>query len=375
MLKVYLAHLEDFRGYSRTKIFKDVLEQSELKQYIEKNDMVAIKMHFGEKGNLAYVHPQYIKVLVEFISDLGGKPFLTDTNTLNGTWRLNSVDHIRTAVRNGFDMSVVDAPIIIADGIKGNSCKWIKSGGQNYAIGMELARADKIVYVSNFKGHQIGGFGGALKNLGVGSAAKIGKMDIHYKFDPIIDKQKCIGCRACHKICKYGAISDVSGQIDTQKCTRCCMCIEVCESEAITLYHQCDWQDVQIRYIQYAKAIKAIKNEGIYFLNVMENITHTCGCWGFSDSYMVADIGFAASKDPVALDTCCYDLVNDSMFVSSTSLLDCVPGEDKFKKIYPDVDATFQLHYAQQLGIGSLQYVVERVKGYKMPINKILEAK
>lgn len=378
--KVLYADLNDFFGISRIKIFEELLENSNIDSFIKENDIVAIKMHFGEKGNLAFVNPQYIKKLVEYIKKLGGKPFLTDTNTLNGSFRLNALDHIKTARENGFIDEIIGAPIIIADGIKGNSCVWIKADHKNikeFSIGKEIINADKIIYVSHFKGHQIGGFGGALKNLGVGSASKVGKMDIHHKFNPYIDQQKCDDCNKCLKSCYANAIIVEHNKkvILGDKCIQCCDCIQVCENEAISLYDNCEWNEVQERYIEYGATTLKAKNNEIYFINIMENITQTCGCWGFSDTYMVADIGFAVSRDPVAIDNACYNLINESQFITSNDLLGCRTTEDKFMYIYPHVDGRKQLEYAESLNMGSLDSDIEKLIGRKVSKSKILEAK
>lgn len=322
--KIFLGEFDNFKNISRLDVFRILLEKSDLARNISQGAYVAIKIHFGELGNLAFIKPQYVRVLVEFLKELGAKPFVTDTNCLNGTWRLNAIDHYNTAVKNGFSSEIIGAPIIIADGLLGNNCKWVSYKNmsiEDFAIGKALYDADFIVYLSHVKGHQIGGFAGALKNLGVGSAAKIGKMDIHYRMSPTIAPH-CSGCNACIEACNFGAITcnDSRYKINSQLCTGCCSCMEACKNNNIEIYQLCNWKEVQTRYVEYAAAMSDLKPNGLYFVNFMENISRICDCWGFSNDFFIKDIGIASGQDPVALDHLCFDEINTAGRLQCTDI-------------------------------------------------------
>lgn len=356
---VYICKYDEIKNVSRLHILHALLEKCNFKKHDLHDKYVAIKLHFGELGNLSYVNPQYIKIIVDYLKTLGAKPFLTDTNCLNGTYRLNAVDHIGTAYKNGFTNEIVDTPIIIADGLLGNSCVWIDKKYKNlsqFAIGKELISADYVIYVSHFKGHQIGGFGGALKNMGVGSAAKIGKMDIHYEFKPIIE-DTCDLCNKCVDVCKYGAISKQHGKIDinTDSCTSCCDCMEYCDKKAISLYKISSWKKIQEKYVEYAAAVHSKKKGKLLFVNVLENIASICDCWGFSNNYFVSDIGIVVSEDPVAIDKCSYDLVNECEYITDKKIINR-KEEDKFSALYPNIESCHQINYAKQIGLGNIEY-------------------
>jgi uncharacterized Fe-S center protein len=174
----------------------ELLRAAGISGRIAPGDLTAVKLHFGERGNVSFVRPVFVRKIVEEIAAAGGRPFLTDTNTLYVGGRSNSVDHLRTAIANGFAFSVVDAPLLIADGIRGESSVRIPVEGKIFsevAIGADIINADAIVAVTHFKGHELTGFGGTIKNIGMGCAARSGKLAQHSTVSPRVDPANCTG--------------------------------------------------------------------------------------------------------------------------------------------------------------------------------------
>lgn len=342
-----------------------------LERGIKPRDLVAIKLHFGEKGNTAFIRPIYVRRIVEAVTALKAHPFLTDTNTLYVGTRCNSAQHQITAVENGFAYSVVGAPLIIADGLKGTAQVEIPipPDGKDLAyVATDIYEADVLISLAHFKLHELCGFGGALKNVGMGCASRRGKMAQHSGISPKVVAKKCIGCGDCTQHCAQLAISLTSqndhkekAYINSDKCIGCAECILVCPQNAI----QIQWGAVTIpqfmkKMVDYTAA--ALKNKGgkAFFFNFLTQISPACDCYGHADAPLVRDIGILASTDIVAVDQASIDLVNQEPGLPGTSLTTAMaPGEDKVKGIYPSIDWTIQLDYAQQIGLGSRDYRLE----------------
>ena len=202
---------------------------------------VAIKMHFGEPGNLEFLRPNWAKCVADKVKELGGKPFLTDCNTRYVGGRKNALDHMLTAEQNGFNYVSTGCQIIIGDGLKGSDDIEIPVEGGKYIetakIGRAIMDADIFISLSHFKGHEGTGFGGALKNIGMGCGSRRGKMEMHVSGKPNVDKDECIGCGMCTKICAHGAhlLKDKKCTIDHEKCVGCGACTKVCPNGVIKL--------------------------------------------------------------------------------------------------------------------------------------------
>ncbi|MCK5552176.1 MAG: DUF362 domain-containing protein, partial [Deltaproteobacteria bacterium] len=211
----------------------ELLEGVEIGNKIKANDLVAIKLHFGERGNTAFVRPIFIRRIVNTVKTIGGKPFLTDTNTLYPGTRAESISHITTAIENGFDYSTVAAPIIIADGIRGSASVKVRIDKPIYpevSIAREIFTADCIIGVVHFTGHELSGVGGALKNLAMGCSSREGKLKQHSSVAPRVKTARCTGCGTCIGWCPHGAISILNdkARIDPQPCIGCGECLSVC---------------------------------------------------------------------------------------------------------------------------------------------------
>ena len=207
---VYFASIRA-RSPEENKLNKirKLFDAAGLRNVIKEGDLTAVKTHFGESGNDSFINPVLVRPVVECIKALGAKPFLTDTNTLYGGGRANSVDHLVTANRHGFGYSVTDAPLIIADGLQGKNYREIEIGQKhfkNMKIAGEIAASQSMIVLSHFKGHLPAGFGGAIKNLGMGCAPAAGKAEQH-STRPIFNVELCNGCKSCAENCPCEAIS------------------------------------------------------------------------------------------------------------------------------------------------------------------------
>ncbi len=346
-----------------------LIKTAGLNDILDKNDLTAVKLHFGERGNTAFIRPPYIRRIVETIRKTGAAPFLTDANTLYAGTRSDTLSHIKTAIENGFSYSTMDgAPIVIADGLRGGAETAIEVNGRHckYAyIGSEIVAADAIVSAAHFKGHELSGFGGTLKNLGMGCASRKGKLDQHSSVSPKIKKKTCIGCGECAEHCPAGAISleAKKAEINPEKCIGCGECIIRCPTGSVNIRWNQTIPVFLEKMMEYTAAVLKNKKDKCFFINFINDISPACDCLPYNDLPIVRDIGIAASTDPVALDQASADLVNAEASLPGTCLKkNKLAGEDKFKGLYPDVDWALQLAYAEEIGLGTRQYSLERLK-------------
>ncbi|OGP55912.1 MAG: 4Fe-4S ferredoxin [Deltaproteobacteria bacterium RBG_13_52_11] len=359
---VYFADL-------RTKVRRNLLDKVgellgkvELPKRVKDKGAVAIKLHFGEQGNTAYVRPVFLRRIVDRVRGLGGRPFLTDTNTLYGGTRSNAVSHLITAEENGFAFSVVGAPIIIADGLMGNALVRVPIEGKIYhevSIAHAIYYADSLIVVTHFKGHEISGFGGAIKNIGMGCASREGKLSQHSTLGPKVKRKDCVGCKTCVEWCSYGAIEmrDEAAFINPDKCVECGECIAICPQGVI----QIQWNEAspafQRKMVEYALGALKNKGERAAYVSFVTQVSPYCDCYGYSDAPIVGDVGILASDDPVAIDQASIDLVNAQPGSAvSPYTKDLPPGTDKFRAVHREVDWGIQLAYGEEMGLGKRGY-------------------
>jgi uncharacterized Fe-S center protein len=333
-----------------------------------KDKYVALKIHLGEPGNMAFIRPPFVRVVSEFVRRQGGKPFLTDSNTLYSGRRHNAYDHLRAGYENGFSRDATGCDLIIADGLKGNDFIDLPvKGGKHCSsarIGAAVAEADAIISLNHFKGHELTGFGGALKNLGMGAASRSGKKFLHEVSHPVIVRDSCTGCASCAKNCNEQAITiDAEGKavIDHDLCVGCCQCVAVCQFGAARAMEGKASEICSERIAEYTQAILAGKPS--FHVNFVMNVSPNCDCWSNNDAPVVADIGIFASADPVALDQACVDAVNAAPAVAGTALTDkryAGTGE-KFGHIHPDADWIAGLDHAEAIGLGRRGYALVKV--------------
>jgi uncharacterized Fe-S center protein len=360
--KVYFVNLRaSAKDNLMTKLGR-LMEAGKLENSIRPGKLVAIKLHFGEKGNAAFIRPIFIRQIVDKLEKLGAHPFLTDTNTLYAGTRGNSVSHLTTAIENGFAYSVVNAPLIIADGMRGASASKLKINGEVLSeayIGKEIVESDFLIGVAHFKGHELSGFGGTLKNIGMGCASRKGKLIQHSGLSPKVKKKRCIGCGDCLAHCKHKAIliSEEKASISPEKCVGCGECILICPNGAIDVQWNSDIPAFLKKMVEYAAAVIEGKRGKTLFLNFLTDISPACDCYAHNDLPIVGDIGILLSDDPVAIDQASVDLVNLQPAREDSCLKNFkAPGQDKFKGLYPKVNWQFQLEYAEQIGLGSQKY-------------------
>ncbi|OGD13843.1 4Fe-4S ferredoxin [Candidatus Atribacteria bacterium RBG_19FT_COMBO_35_14] len=360
--KVYFTDLRAKPGKNLLDKLKKLVLEAGIKEIGFKDKFTALKIHFGEPGNLSYIRPNYAACIVKLIKDFGGRPFLTDANTLYYGKRANAVDHLNTAMVNGFNRIGVGCDVIIADGLKGTEYREISIDQKHFQapkIAAAIADADIIISLTHFKGHEMTGFGGALKNLGMGSGSRAGKMEMHSNSKPKINLKNCIGCGQCIKSCSQEAIhfnENKKAEIDYHKCIGCGQCVAVCQYSAAVKGTDESEGNVQEKIAEYTYAV--LKNKPHFHISFIMNVSPYCDCWGYNDMAIVPDIGMAASFDPVALDRACVDLVNKAPMVKGSVLEEkhFHSGEDKFTHVHIDTDWKIGLNYAEKIGLGTQNY-------------------
>lgn len=367
--KVYLAPVKlNSESMSLLEKTEELFERAEFSKIVKKDKLVALKVHFGEVGGTAYLRAQFVRQIVEKVKSYQGKPFLTDANTLYLKGRANAVDHLNTAIYNGFSYSVVNAPLIIADGLTGKDYLEVAINKKHFKkvkISSGIYFADALISLSHFKGHVGVGFGGTLKNVGMGLASRAGKQMIHSQVKPEVNKDKCIGCGECAKWCPTKAIR-IKGKkavIGKNKCMGCGECTVTCENKAIAIRWDDNATFVQERMVEFCYAILKDKKERAGFMNFILDVTPECDCFPLSGLPIIPDVGILASLDPVALDQASLDLANQQLGDKKSALRkNYSPGKDKFRGLYPQIDSRRQLEYAEDLGLGRRSYQILEVR-------------
>jgi len=360
--KVYFTDLRARSGKNLLDKLQELVIKAGVKKIDFQNKFVALKIHFGEPGNLAYLRPNYIACVVKLIKECGGKPFLTDANTLYHGKRANAIDHLNTAMENGFNRITVGCDVIIADGLKGTEYYPVQVHKKHFRvakIGLAIANADIIISLTHFKGHELTGFGGALKNIGMGSGSRAGKMEMHSSSKPKINLNKCTGCGQCVKNCAQEAIHfnrNKKAEIDYQKCVGCGQCVAVCQFGAAVSGPGEKNNILQEKIVEYAYA--SLKNKPHFHISFIMNVSPYCDCWDYNDMPIIPDLGILASFDPVALDRACIDLVNQAPAIQGSVLEErgFSTGKDKFSTIHRSTDWKVGLDYAEQIGLGTQKY-------------------
>lgn len=311
--KVYFTNLRTTPSSNLLDKMERLVKRAGIANIDFKNQFVAIKIHFGEPGNLAYIRPNYAARLVSLLRELGAKPFLTDCNTLYSGRRSNAVDHLQSAM-------------------------------------------------NHFKGHEQAGFGGALKNLGMGCASVGGKLELHCASQPRIDTEACKGCNICVKHCAHDAIhlnNNRKAEIDYERCVGCGQCVALCQYDGAVMGEGDTSERLNYKIDEYTKAVLADKPH--FHVSFIMNVSPECDCWNHNDAAIIPDLGIAASFDPVALDKACADMVINAPIIGGNKLAETHPhehleGEDKFHLIHPDTNWQAGLRYAEEIGLGSQAY-------------------
>lgn len=323
-----------------------------------RNRYVAIKMHFGEPGNLAYLRPNYAKTVADLVRQLGGKPFLTDCNTLYVGGRKNALDHIESAYVNGFTPYTTGCHIIIADGLKGSDDVAVPVDGEyvkNARIGRALMDADIVISLTHFKGHEATGIGGTIKNLGMGGVSRAGKKEMHADGKPAVNAEKCIGCGACRKICARDAptIENRKMHIDTNKCVGCGRCIAVCPMDAIEGVYDPNGHLLNCKMAEYAKAV--VQGRPSFHISLAMDISPNCDCHAENDVPVIPNVGMFASFDPVALDEACAEMCS-RMPRNPNAAFEDASSDDLFHAVHTVTHWQDQTEHGEKIGLGSREY-------------------
>ncbi len=341
----------------------ELLSKLGVKDRFSKGDLVALKVHWGEGGNADFLPSFYVRHVARAISRTGAKPFVTDTNTLYRGSRHNACDNVLTAAANGFALPTLGCPVVVADGLRGHDYREVPVDGRHTKsarVAGAFVDADGMVVLSHVKGHMVFGFGGALKNLGMGCSAASAKQYLHADVRPRARGDICTGCGDCIAHCRFDAIRLAERKernpvavMDQDKCTGCGECIVVCPVHAIPIDWGSDYVATQEKTAEYAAAALAGKGQKAVFLNFLTSITPDCDCCNWSDAPIVPDIGYLASDDPVAVDRASVDLVNS--FTGFPDRYQVEGNVDRFKELH-NVDYLPTLNHAAALGIGSIDY-------------------
>lgn len=330
----------------------------------------AIKIHFGEYGNLAFLRPNYAKVVADYVKELGGRPYLTDCNTLYVGSRKNALDHLETAYVNGFSPYQTGCHVIIGDGLKGTDETIVPINGEyvkEAKIGHAVMDADVFISLTHFKGHEMAGFGGTLKNIGMGCGSRAGKMEQHCEGKPSVDQSICVGCGACDRICAHGApkIADGKAKIDHEKCVGCGRCLAVCPKDAIAADFADSIAVLNYKMAEYSLAV--CKDRPCFHVSLICDVSPNCDCHAENDIPIIPNIGMLASFDPVALDQACADLCNQAAPVGDSILGENIrknggaEEHDHFHMTHPDTEWKSCIAHAVKIGLGTDQYELVKI--------------
>lgn len=371
--KVYYSDLRALPGTNLLKKLEKLVRKAGIANIDFEGKFVALKIHFGEPGNLSFLRPNYSKTIADVVKSLGGRPFLTDCNTLYVGRRKNALEHISSAHENGYNILSTGCHIIIGDGLKGTDDIEVPVVGGEYVkkakIGRGIMDADIFISINHFKGHEATGFGGALKNIGMGCGSRAGKMEMHNSGKPTVAKDRCTGCKICAKSCAHGAITfseDNIAHINHDKCTGCGRCIGACNFNAIYNDNPSANDDLNRKIAEYSKAV--LDGRPHFHVSLVIDVSPYCDCHSENDVPLIPDVGMLASFDPVALDKACADMANAMPPLPNTRITDNMEEDsfcdhkDHFINSMPDTDWKSCLEHAEKIGVGNRDYELITVK-------------
>lgn len=370
---VYFTDMRARPGLNLQQKLEKLMRRAGIEQIDFQDKFTAIKIHFGEPGNLSYLRPNFAKTVADVVESLSGKPFLTDCNTLYVGRRKNALDHMDAAYENGFSPFSTGCHVIIADGLKGTDEVEVPVQGGEYVksakIGRAVMDADVFISLAHFKGHESTGFGGAIKNVGMGCGSRAGKMEMHCGGKPSVDQELCRGCHMCARNCAHDAISfdeNRKASIDHNKCVGCGRCIGACNFDAIANnnYHAND--ELNCKMAEYAKAV--VDGRPAFYINIVNQVSPNCDCHGENDAAIIPDVGMFASFDPVALDVACADACNRMPVLPGSQLYENLHREgacdlhDHFCNSAPDTNWKSCVEHGEKIGLGTRSYELVTVR-------------
>ncbi len=362
--KVYFTSFRARPDMNLLQKLRRLIEKAGMMEMDLEDKFTAVKIHFGEPGNLAFLRPNYAKVVVDALKDMGAKPFLTDCNTLYVGSRRNALDHLDAAFENGFTPMQVGCHAIIADGLMGTDDVAVPIDGEyckEALIGRAAMDAEAIISLSHFKCHEATGIGGALKNLGMGLGSAAGKRAMHHEGKPAVNQEACVGCGLCQKQCAHGAISfDRTGKgkkasIDHDKCVGCGRCVGACRNVGAIIGPDSSCDVLNCKISEYAMAV--IKDRPHFHISLVMDVSPYCDCHAENDAPVIADVGMFASFDPVALDTACAEACNTMEPLPGTFLAEKKNRTgDIFNDTHPITNWRSGVEHAMKLGMGITAY-------------------
>lgn len=373
--KVYFT---DFRtvafGDGLPAKLKKLIKAAGIGQIDMDGKFAAIKLSFGELGNISYLRPNYAKAVADVVKELGGKPFLTDCNTMYPGRRKNALEHLECAWENGFTPLTVGCPILIGDGLKGTDDIAVPVAGGEYVkeakIGRAVMDADVFISLTHFKGHEMTGFGGAIKNIGMGCGSRAGKKDQHSNGKPHIRQNLCRACRRCLRECANNAlVFDAAGQtmtVNQENCVGCGRCLGSCNFDAISFKNDAANELLNYRMAEYTKAV--VDGRPCFHIALIVDVSPNCDCHGENDVPILPDLGMFASFDPLALDQACVDACLKAAPLPGSQLSDNLakPGfvnhHDHFTNSSPQSEWRACLEHAAKIGLGTRDYELIVVK-------------
>lgn len=366
--KVYFWNMRATQKGPYDNKIRKLLKAIKATEHIESGDLLALKTHFGELGNTTFLRPIWLKPIIKYFRKAGAKPFLTDTTTLYTGERGNASQHQMCAAENGFDPLLLRAPVIIADGLRGDNEDVIpldtnvtKHFSEAY-IATDIVKADGLVIISHFKGHVLAGFGGALKNIGMGCASKKGKMKQHCTSGPKANTHNCTSCGLCLNLCNHEALSFDENKkivVNDDNCVGCGACFLACKHNALNVNWETGLQGFLERMMEYCLAVVKTQKKPTIYINFAVNITPECDCASWSDAPICPDLGVFVSTDPVAIDQACIDMVGKAPVIPTAVHKlpeDYQQGQCKFTAINNKLPTDMGLEYAEKIGVGSREY-------------------
>lgn len=372
--KVYFT---DFRtpegGETLPKKLKRLIKRGGIGDIDFDGKFVAIKMHFGELGNLSFLRPNYARAVVDVVKELGGKPFLTDCNTMYPGSRKNAIEHLYCAWENGFTPLSVDCPVIIADGLKGTDDVEVPVEGGEYIksakIGRAIMDADIFISLTHFKGHEMTGFGGAIKNIGMGCGSRAGKKDQHSSGKPFIREALCRGCRKCMRECANNGLQfDAEKRkmtVNHENCVGCGRCLGACNFDAISFSNDTAISNLNCRMAEYTKAV--LDGRPNFHISLIVDVSPFCDCHSENDAPIIPNIGMLCSFDPLALDQACADLCLKATAFENSLIGDHLKQEgfcnrnDHFINSQPNSEWKSCLEHADKIGLGTREYELIKI--------------
>ncbi len=367
--KVYFTdfHTEAFGDGLPTKL-KKLMKKAGIQELDLEGKFVAIKMHFGELGNISYLRPNYARAVVDVVKELGGKPFLTDCNTMYPGSRKNALEHLECAWQNGFTPLTVGCPILIGDGLKGTDDVEVPVEGGEYVekakIGRAIMDADVFISLTHFKGHEMAGFGGAIKNIGMGCGSRAGKKEQHASGKPRIAVDACRGCRRCQKECANGGLvfdeQTRKMRVDDAHCVGCGRCLGACNFDAIYFTNDNAQAALNCRMAEYTKAV--VDGRPQFHISLIVDVSPNCDCHGENDVPILPNIGMFVSTDPLALDQACVDACLAAQPMPGSQLAKHLADpafhdhHDHFINSTPESEWRSCLEHAEKIGLGTREY-------------------